>query len=266
MPHVEAARALQSDWGAKELSPEESSEALDRFIENASTGNLRHVSQQLQEIGEEGFQNSVVNISQGLDALALLQLATYPLGRRSKLPSPQQATYEKNLYSALSFQPKSLHPGNVKIERDNVLLQRIKKRFQVDSDIQGAIQGWNETVRQFESDRNSVVVAAGNSGKHFQLLDRLGFQLDGSEDHNLLAVDEVTTVGAGESGVSSPLASFGPEVDLLASGEFEGKFGTSYASPKVANLMRTVHLSHPEYTSDEVEAALKVQLRPKSPE
>lgn len=109
-----------------------------------------------------------------------------------------------------------------------------------------------------------MVVAAGNSGQHLQQLSRLGFQLDDQADLNLLAVPEVTTVAAStfspEGARLSPTSSFGPEVDLAAEGSAAGSFGTSYAAPKVANVMRAVHLRWPAKSSDEVEMFLRDTL------
>ena len=97
------------------------------------------------------------------------------------------------------------------------------------------------------------------------LLSRLGFRLDGEEDRNLLAVPEVTTVGASQTtpegaAALSESSSYGPEVDILADGSHGPTFGSSYSAPKVANAMRAVHGRYPEMTSDQVESFVKENL------
>lgn len=259
LPHVQALTAFQVELSGARISGVEALESIERFVGNAASGNLGQAASRLKDVHAEGFTNSVVNFSQGLDALTLLHLAKYPLGPKSKLSAEQQTVYRDNLALALSCEPNASEKT-----LDNLLLQRITTILTESPQVQGAVEGWRKQVRAFESDRNSVVVAAGNSGKTLSALAHAGFDIDGSEDRNLFSVPEVTTVGAlvsdGSNVSMSAVSSFGSEVDFLASGEFQGRLGTSYASPRVANALRAAHVANPSFDSEQAESWLKEQL------
>lgn len=260
MPHARATAQLQQAFSTQPLSPDQAAEQLQRFVRDSAAGNLDLASNLLGQLEADGYRNSVVNLSQGIDALVLLQLAKAALGPTSRLTSQAQQIYRANLEAALN-----LAPGSDEKTSDQAALDLVKVTLAQDPTVRGSVEGWRESVRSFESDHNSVVVAAGNSGAAIKGLARAGFAIDGSEDENLLSVPEVTTVGATTLDaqgrlVFSASSSFGPEVDVLAGGDYQGRFGTSYAAPRVANALRAVHLAHPEFSSEEAELFLTSQL------
>ena len=262
MPHAKALKALQTDFASPALLPATASAQLDSFVTLAAAGNIGLATSHLATLESQGFQNSVVNLSQGVDAINLMDMIKMATSPASKLADAQKQQYQENLRSALSNSSDTA-PLSEK-ELDQRLLQRVNSQLHSDPEIQHAVAQWRSGVQSFESGRNSVVVAAGNSGKAFQALNHQGFTLDGSEDSNLLAVPEVTTVGATTTSAQGELSlshsSFGSEVDILASGDHQGRFGTSYASPKVANALRTAHLLNPEFSSEQAEAWVKEKL------
>jgi hypothetical protein len=244
MPHVRATSSLQRALSYAPLQAEEAREELREFVRQAAGGNVNLATELLAQVTAEGYRNSALNLSQGIDALLLLQLAKTPLSERSTLSSVEQETYASNLRAALNLPAKG--------------------REMVDPLVRQALEGWRSGVREFEAGNNSVVVAAGNSGLAMKGLARVGFRLDGDEDFNLLSVPEVTTVGAttqkdGQLSLAGS-SSFGPEVDVLADGDYQGRFGTSYAAPRVANALRAVHISHPDFSSEQAEQWLGSQL------
>lgn len=264
LPHVQALVQLQSTLSQSELSAEQADRELEQFVSNAAGGNLSWATQLLEQVTARGYQQSVLNYSQGMDAITLLQLIKHPLGASSKLPAEQQALYRSNLARAASA------PVDNERNFDNAVLQALKKQLGQSPGVQAALEGWRGQIRKFESNHNSVVVAAGNSGQAQKALRHAGFTIDGSEDANIFAVPEATVVGAtavvttatndqGQVVLASP-SGFGPEVDFLASGEFGEHFGTSFSCPKVANALRAAHLAHPESNSDEVEAWSRTHL------
>jgi hypothetical protein len=260
MPHVDAIATLQVGISAEALPAEQARQQLQSFISDAAAGNLRLATSVLKSVEKEGFQNSVVNLSQGLDALTLLHLVKHPLGPKSKLSAGQQEVYRSNLDSAVAAPL-----GSTEQQRDQRLLQEIKSALASLPAVEQAVEDWRAQVRSFETDHNSVVLAAGNSGQALKGLQQAGFEIDGSEDRNLLSVPEVTTVGAIKTGPQGQLSlagasSFGPEVDFIADGDHAGRFGTSFASPKVANAMRGAHLANPTFTSDQVEDWVRSEL------
>ncbi len=262
MPHAKALTQLQADFAAGQLSSESARKQIDSFVTEAAAGNVKLATSHLAAVEAEGFQNSVVNLSQGVDALVLMDMVKIPLGPNSKLSIEQQQQYSSNLQAA--FLDSNEQVPNAELAVDQRLLKRVNNLMKESSEVQSAVAGWREGVKSFESGHNSVVVAAGNSGNSWKALAKAGFELDGDEDFNLLAVPEVTTVGAtvnANGGVAlSSASSFGSEVDIITSGEFEGRFGTSYASPKVANVLRAAHMLRPDFTSEQAEGWVKEKL------
>ena len=258
MPHVEALRELQSSLSSKVLSPESARESLTSFLDTAISNNLNLITGLLEEVSTEGFQNSVVNLSQGFDPITYFKIVKSPLGGK-ELSDQQKQVYFHNLNSAVSPQASAVG------EFDNLLLGSIKSAIKTSEKIETARNAWREQVRSFESNHNSVVVAAGNSGQELSAMSQAGFDIDGSEDFNVFAVPEVTTVAASasteEGGIILPSpSSFGPEVDFIVSGFHGESFGSSFAAPKVANIMRAAHAFNPGATSDQIEEWARTEV------
>lgn len=263
LPHIKALKSLQVALSSRPVGQEEANKILEDFITQAAAGNLKQASSQLDAVTAQGFQNSVVNLSQGIDAIGLMDMAKMAIGPNSKLSSEQRLQYRNNLVSAF-FAADRLNEVDDEL-LDKRLLAKISATLKESTPVQEAVSSWREAVKDFELASNSVVVAAGNSGNAYKALSQAGFELDGSEDFNLLSVPEVTTVGATAQNPKGDLvlassSSFGPEVDIIASGEYQGSFGTSYAAPKVANTLRAIHILRPSLTSDEAEGFLKSSL------
>lgn len=263
LPHIKALKILQTGLCSRPVGQEEAAQILENFITQAAAGNLKQASDRLEAVTAQGFQNSVANLSQGIDAIGLMDMTKMAIGPNSKLSSEQKLTYRNNLVSALSAADKLNEVDDALL--DKRLLAKISATLKASTPVQEAVSSWREAVKSFESAHNSVVVAAGNSGNAYKALSQAGFELDGSEDLNLLSVPEVTTVGATAQSPTGDIllassSSFGPEVDIIASGNYMAYFGTSYAAPKVANTLRAIHILRPNLTSDEAEGFLKNSL------
>lgn len=261
LPHVEAVKGLVAAFSSAPLAPEDAQSRFKTFVDLATGGNLEHTTDILKGITAEGFTHSALNLSQGMDPILLLQLAKHGLGKSSNLSEEQKAVYRQNLTAVVGSQ------GNELIERDldNLLLQTIKREVGHSPEIAQARQHWQHQVEEFESSHNSVVVAAGNSGQAQKALAAAGFDIDGSEDVNVFSVPGVTVVGATmetDKGATilAPPSSFGQEVGFLVSGQYGEHFGTSFASPKVANALRAAHLANREFTSDQAETWLSQEV------
>ena len=105
----------------------------------------------------------------------------------------------------------------------------------------------------------------GGGSRPDSAMSQAGFDIDGSEDFNVFAVPEVTTVAASasteEGGIILPSpSSFGPEVDFIVSGFHGESFGSSFAAPKVANIMRAAHAFNPGATSDQIEEWARTEV------
>lgn len=261
LPHVEAVKGLVAEFASTPLSSKEAQDSFRNFVDAAAGGNLENTTSILKEVTAEGFTHSALNLSQGMDPILLLQLAKHGLGKSSNLNEEQKAVYRQNLLSAVGAQ------GTELIERDldNLLLQTIKQEIAQSPEVGQARDDWQNQVEAFESNHNSVVVAAGNSGQAQKALAAAGFEIDGTEDVNVFAVPGVTVVGATMetargATILAPPSSFGEEVGFLASGQFGEHFGTSFASPKVANALRGAHLANPEFTSEQAEHWLSEEV------
>lgn len=144
-------------------------------------------------------------------------------------------------------------------------------------DVQAAKATYEESVKALEANNNSVVVSVGNQG---QLLDRFAKDANGARvtagetsNHNVLVNSHVTTVGATRwyDNGTERIAAYNnkdPETDLYASGSVGNgadqnqmrTLGTSYASPRVAGALATLHGNHPGMTSSSVENLMRNRL------
>lgn len=255
LPHVLALSKLQAGASKGSLGEGQASQCMRQFVEDAVGGNIQLASEVLKQVTAEGFHQSVVNYSQGLDSIVLLHLVKQPLSENSKLDPSRKEIYRDNLTKAVA--PQASVALNEQ-QLDNLLLQNIKQTLKNSPVVADAKATWQHQVQEFEAGHNSVVLAAGNSGIPSKALKQAGFEIDGSEDLNVFAVPEVTVVGATGTNAAGDItlhnsSSFGPEVSFLAPGDFGENFGTSFASPKVANALRAAHLANPEFTSQQVQ-------------
>jgi Subtilase family len=238
------------------LPPDQATKHFEQFLNDAVSGKLDSTTSLLERVTQHGFEDSVVNLSQGMDAIEYFKSAKQPLGS-TRLTDAEKQTYFYNLNSAVAPDPSS---RPTVAEFDNLLLQKIKTTLRDSPRIQESKSRWRDQVRAFEANHNSVVIAAGNSGQIMSAMSEGGFETDGSEDENILATPEATMVAAtattqeGKTYLASP-SSFGPEVDFIASGFHGQNFGSSFASPRVAAAMLALHVSNPGTESDEVEKA-----------
>lgn len=262
LPHVVAVKNLQNSFTAAPLSPESAKAGLAGFVSEAVAGNLNWATALLGQVTAEGFRHSVVNYSQGLDSIVLMVLAKHALSQGSKLTETAKQNYRENLTRATSGE---IDPNIGEAELDKKLLQSIKSAQSESPSIQEATIRWRDQIQEFEKNNNSVVVAAGNSGRDIKALKSAGFDIDGSEDLNIFSVPGATVVGATIPAADSSVAlasqsSFGTEIDFLAGGDFGEHFGTSFAGPKVANAMRAAHLANPDFSSEQAEEWVKNEL------
>ena len=253
-PVQDATNVLVASMTSSFLPPEEASAHLDKFINNSVTSLLDWTSSLLGEVTQDGFKDSVANLSQGMSAIEYFGSAKQPL-MGNYLNDQQKQYYINNLISAVNPDPSQTPDGS---QFDKMLLNRIKTTLRESPRIQESKKRWKNQVKAFEADSNSIVVAAGNSGEFMSKLMAGDFDADGSEDENILATADTTMVAAtattedGSIFLASP-SSFGPEVDFIASGFHGDHFGSSFAAPKVSTAMLALHVSNPGSDSEAVE-------------
>ena len=125
---------------------------------------------------------------------------------------------------------------------------------------------YDQSVKDFEANKNSVVVAAANSGEILELMERDAPTPTLAADFwkNRLANDDVTAVGAtrvlgGEEFVAS-YTNYDPGIDIYADGQLNDDAGTSFATPRIGSVMAELHQRNPQASSSEVEAMMKNQF------
>ncbi|MFN8607073.1 MAG: S8/S53 family peptidase [Vulcanimicrobiota bacterium] len=270
-----------------DVPADEFKKRLDLSIGINTVNLLETMSERLEGLKEAGLHHSAVNLSYGASQAGALE--NHYLEVRSawsewqpvqdfKKPLLENYARAFGLDSAklMSQDPKQSGPERARLQQ--ALADRVSEVMNHSPAIQEARQHYATAVQELEANHNSVVVSASNGG---QLLERLA--RDRGEDSpplklgpkffdNVLATPETTVVGAtagqGQEERVAAYSSDYQEVDVYADGRAplaaypgeEPAQGTSFASPKVAGVMSSLHKLYPEKSSAEIEAMLKDEL------
>ncbi len=145
------------------------------------------------------------------------------------------------------------------------------------AEVRTAQNAYGQAVRNIEANNNSVVVSVGNQA---EILDNLardagGRRVNARADsaHNVLVNSDVTTVGStrfngnGRERIAE-YSTRDPQVDIYASGSVgtgrnqnvATQFGTSYAAPRVAGMMASLHGTRPGTPSNAVQNLMRNRL------
>ena len=136
---------------------------------------------------------------------------------------------------------------------------------------------YSNAVRELEKNNNSVVVSVGNQGKYLDYFaqDTNGARVQSGAEaqHNVLVNPLVTTVGATiwEDSKTERIADYNsqnPETDIYASGSVGNGLdlnrakvrGTSFAAPRVAATLASLHGNHSGMPSSAMENLMKNRL------
>lgn len=247
LPFRQLTREFGHQMGHQKLSPQQSSELLDTFFEDVHVESMGVITRRLETVNQTDYKNSAANLSLGLSELSLVDLAEKNL---------DSASYRENLTQALH-----LSSGASKAEIKQALLDRAASVMESSGRVEKATQAWRDEVKDFESDNNSVVVSAGNSGGDLRDLKKQGYRVSDNADRNFLDVPEATVVGASQSFLGQKSVSGysrqGEGVDIHARGRTGLSFGTSFSSPSVSAALRAVHCDNPTFSSDQAESYVK---------
>ena len=242
---------------------------------------LEDVTGDLNKIRERGLHDSAVNVSYGSTPQRVAEgiYRDVRLGSQPFSPTHQFSQNILNAYGVDAAKFNSSDPAVSGPERARLqqsLLQAAEAGVH-SPDVVQAQQNYDQAVRSLESGNNSVVVSAGNQQ---EILGRLAADAGGrtpvvgaGSNHNVLANSQVTTVGATrwfENGTEriAGYSNRDPEVDIYASGSVgngrdqnrRNATGTSFAAPRVAAAMATLHGTHPGMTSSQVENLMRNRL------
>lgn len=255
LPFRRVQREFGTSFSRASLPGDQASDALDGFFRDSTVEWMDMIGSIVDDAQEREVQNSALNISLSLNQLYLSDFALSHVQSGSELSSSQQEVYQDNLHRALGLDSEA---GSEELQQ--ALFDRSSKILENDTAVSQARQRWADSVTRFESGHNSVAVSAGNHGGRVRDLRADGYIVSEWADSNVLAVPEVTVVGATSGGSVASYSRTGPEVDIFASGSRGFSQGTSIASPHTAAALRAVHCANPGTASDDAEALVKDQL------
>lgn len=257
-----------------QLSPEQIQGELLLDLTERRTNGLRNAASQLQELRAGGLHHSAVNMSYG-NGPAFEVATTYDELRPAWSGDPVEArtarmklgTYAKafglDTGRLLSQDPAVFGPERTRLQQ---ALVDLSQRVDRSSDVQAAHRQYGDAVKALAAEKVSVVTAAGNFGNWAErnAADRGGaeLQLPNEFYDNMLSTDDTVTVGGTfrhlDSGETRMFhhTNNSYHVSVLASAEANevgGKpaYGTSYASPRIASALASLHARYPEKSNDE---------------
>lgn len=240
--------------------------------EGEMTGTIDSQSSYLDSMTKAGVKNSVVNLSWGTSKAGVAHMLYQRAADAWSDPDPKVHVPAQNLMANYAqaydltadklMSPDSKISGPEREKLQNHLLYHVSAVADQDRNVSLSKKNWTRAVKEFEGNRNSVVLSAGNDGgaapQEFQ--------------KNLLETDDVTSVGATrwweQDGLlvekQAKYSSLSGGVDIYASGSMDvsqgnkaDAWGTSFAAPKVASTMAELHRQNPTFSSDQVEALMK---------
>jgi hypothetical protein len=272
-------------------TPEETRANVATVATNDAVGLLKDQSRMIDSATASGAKNSVLNMSSG-GSVASTTAEIYwtaanawdanvkPERRESGLTVTKNlaAAYGLSVDKLTSSDPKIAGPERARLQSS--LMNGINGALETDPKVAKARTQYSTAVHRFEANRNSVVIASGNEG---DVLPEMRKNAHGYEAKNVpanfatnyLAVPEATVVGAtrwtkGQKGPQEHLATYSNEnsgVDIHASGSLStdgdqtaDAQGTSFASPRVAATMATLHRLNPRMSSSQIEHLMSQSL------
>lgn len=268
---------LEEAYAATELiaTPGMSSQALLKAINKFAVGPPIHMlktgAEEVQRANQSGASHSVLNLSSGTCKAQVTNML-YGLAK-----GPEVATNYAGLFDLDLQKLSDPDPSVSALERHKLqqsLVDAVDKAWGADPRLASLGAEFANSVKEFESRKNSVVIAAGNEGLIQPRLEQSTggtLRVPADFEQNVLECQEVTSVGATIilDGVEAPArySSHGPGVDVYASGdkvmgrEFDpatglADAGTSIAAPRIAGVMAELHLQNSELGSEGVEQLL----------
>jgi hypothetical protein len=288
MPKFAPAMAgINQAMNEPDLSAEEFKKRLDMCVGINTVNLLESMSERLEGLKEAGLHHSAVNLSYGASQAGELgnryrevSMAWSGWGPVSEFKKPLLDNYARafdlDSQKLMSSDPKISGPERGKLQQ--ALADRVAEVMNNSPAIKESRSHYETAVKELEANHNSVVVSASNSGDLLKQLaeDRAyaptPLRIGPGFYENVLATPDTTVVGAtagkGKEERVADYSSDYQEVDIYANGKapmpvYQGDKdaeGTSFSSPKVAQVMSQLHELYPDKTSAEIEELLKSQL------
>lgn len=241
-----------------------------------------------------GARNSAINLSQGWSnaksagriyftaADAWNPEATPEVRAQSQSVANNLARlYNLDMAKLSSTNPRVSGPERAKLQQH--LITELEGATRDNPQITSAQSAFRTAVQRFESNRNSVIISAGNDNGvlgDFKK-DAHGFALSNVPrdfNTNFIATPEATLVGATRwfrgaqgQGPTERVAGYSNRtggVDIYASGSLDAikdgipaeTQGTSFAAPRVAAMMASLHKANPNMSSAQIENLMKTRF------
>ncbi len=269
-------------------TPAQARQAVNDIARYWPQENLREVTADLDKIRGRGLRDSAVNISYGIHPQIVAddlyrQVRTAPqTPPTGALANPRQYQFAQNVLRGYgidqsrfySNDPQVSGPERLRLQQE---LLNAAQQGNNSTEVREAQGDYRRAVRELEANNNSVVVSAGNQHQLLQgwANDANGLRVQAApnSNHNLYATPEVTNVGATRwlnNGTEqiAPYSTRDPGIDIYASGSVGNgvnqnrmnTWGTSYAAPRVAGAMASLHGNHPGMPSGAVENLMRNRL------
>lgn len=287
-------REAHNELGTKALTQEQALAQLTRVTETEASAFLNDQSGYLERMTKSGVKNSAANFSLGMSkastAVSLYDRAISSLnseggaagammaaagGAGPKTMENYATAFGLDLDKLKSKDPKVHGPERKKLQE--ALINHVSNTYDKSPTIAKSKTRWDKAVNDFEANKNSVVISAGNEGDFAEMLasgnDGLTPKVPADFEKNLLENDAVTSVGAtqvtrGNGNAQETRASYSSVsggVDIYANGTLseDGPWpiqGTSFSSPQVGATMAQLHKDNPTLSSAQIETLMLNRL------
>lgn len=250
----------------KPLTPDQARQAMRQDAANLVTGSLNGYADSLNAQSKAGARNSVMNISGGLNKADVVRALINRMFTNQQSLDNATRAFGVDQAKLRSPDPKVSGPEMLKLQQG--LVDTTNQGLDNNAQVRQAQNGYNTAVKRFESQRNSVVVAVGNTGAAVL---HPGVKLPQDFQRSYNVNDDVTAVGAsmrgiGRSGFSAEergnivYAEGMAPTNNLAPGQTSPSLGTSFAAPRISGVMAELHRRHPNLSSSQVENLMRNQL------
>lgn len=287
-PWIQVDRA-ESALSNGPLSPKDARGAVEDYLRSAQVATVQELTGDLNKVNKQGLKDSAVNISYGTSPqsearrlYSTVRNAPQELNQWSSPMARESYQQSQNILGAYGIDPSKFYSPDLKVSGPARLA--LQQQL-IDAGIKGlnspemtqAKAAYQTAVRGVEAHNNSVVVSAGNEGevlKYFQ--SEAGgrkVSISAAAKMNVLVNSDVTSVGATrwKDSKTESIAGYSnrdSQVDIYASGsvgngEDQNRMktaGTSFAAPRVAAMMATLHGTRPGTPSSAVENLMRNRL------
>lgn len=289
---VESANLAKNALFNPKLTPEQSRNAVAFYAKNQALDVLESQTRMVDSASASGAKNSVLNLSMG-GSVAQTTGNLYVLASGAWDPKETQKVrdgclpvaknlaqaYDLSIAKLTSSDPKISGPERARLQA--ALAGNISGSLAKDAEVTKAEKTFATAVGRFESQKNSVVISSGNEGDIQEQMqkDAHGYQAKGLPkdfETNYLDTPNATMVGATRwfktsAGPQERVAAYSnvnSGVDIYASGSLDLKkdgkgadtFGTSFAAPRVAAMMASLHKANPNMSSAQIEHLMKTKF------